>query len=181
MSRIKRILLTLVAALGLVVPMAAVASAEDVNVNGGLACGANIEFTTGANCDADGTGAGTKVDNLVKNVINILSLVVGIAAVVMIIIGGLRYVTSNGGTEAGTKVDNLVKNVINILSLVVGIAAVVMIIIGGLRYVTSNGDSGQVGNAKNTILYAVVGLVVVALAQVIVRFVVSKATTTATP
>jgi hypothetical protein len=138
MSRIKRILLTLVAALGLVVPMAAVASAEDVNVNGGLACGANIEFTTGANCDAD-------------------------------------------GTEAGTKVDNLVKNVINILSLVVGIAAVVMIIIGGLRYVTSNGDSGQVGNAKNTILYAVVGLVVVALAQVIVRFVVSKATTTATP
>jgi hypothetical protein len=138
MSRIKRILLTLVATLGLVVPMAAVASAEDVNVNGGLACGANIEFTTGANCDADGTGAGTKVDNLVKNVINILSLVVGIAAVVMIIIGGLRYVTSNG-------------------------------------------DSGQVGNAKNTILYAVVGLVVVALAQVIVRFVVSKATTTATP
>jgi uncharacterized membrane protein len=133
MSRIKRILLTLVATLGLVVPMAAVASAEDVNVNGGLACGANIEFTTGANCDADGTGAGTKVDNLVKNVINILSLVVGIAAVVMIIIGGLRYVTSNG-------------------------------------------DSGQVGNAKNTILYAVVGLVVVALAQVIVRFVVDRAT-----
>lgn len=73
--------------------------------------------------------------------------------------------------------DTIIKNVIDIVSLIVGVAAVVMIIIGGLRYVTSNGDSGQVGNAKNTILYAVVGLVVVALAQVIVKFVVAKATT----
>ena len=53
-----------------------------------------------------------------------------------------------------------------------------MIIIGGLRYITSGGDSGNVTGAKNTILYAVVGLIVVALAQVIVRFVVNRATST---
>ena len=53
-----------------------------------------------------------------------------------------------------------------------------MIIIGGLRYITSNGDSGNVTNAKNTILYAIVGLVIVALAQLIVRFVVQRLVTT---
>ena len=77
---------------------------------------------------------------------------------------------------AGDRVNSIVTSVINILSLVVGVVAVIMIIIGGLRYITSGGDSGQVGNAKNTILYAVVGLIVVALAQIIVRFVVNRAT-----
>ncbi len=79
-------------------------------------------------------------------------------------------------SEASGRIDNIVKNVINIITLIVGVVAVIMIIIGGLRYVTSNGDSGQVGNAKNTIMYAVIGLVVVALAQVLVRFVVGRAT-----
>jgi hypothetical protein len=56
--------------------------------------------------------------------------------------------------------------------------AVVMIIIGGLKYITSGGDSGNVTGAKNTILYAIIGLVIVALAQFIVRFVLSKTTGT---
>jgi hypothetical protein len=71
-------------------------------------------------------------------------------------------------------VSNTVKSVIDLLSLLVGVAAVIMIIIGGLQYVMSGGDSGKVGNSKNTILYAVVGLIVVALAQVIVRFTVES-------
>ena len=79
--------------------------------------------------------------------------------------------TANGVEDAPTRVEQIVRLVINILSWVVGIIAVVMIIIGGLRYITSGGDSGNVTSAKNTILYAIVGLVIVALAQVIVRFV----------
>jgi hypothetical protein len=51
-----------------------------------------------------------------------------------------------------------------------------MILIGGFRYITSGGDSGNVSGAKNTILYAIVGLVIVALAQFIVRFVLSQST-----
>jgi len=47
-----------------------------------------------------------------------------------------------------------------------------MIIFGGFKYITSGGDAGGVTGAKNTILYAIVGLVIVALAQVIVRFVI---------
>lgn len=63
---------------------------------------------------------------------------------------------------------------INIFSIVVGVIAVIMIIVGGLKYITSSGDSGNVTSAKNTILYAVIGLVIVALAQVIVRFVLGE-------
>ena len=84
----------------------------------------------------------------------------------------------DSGQTAAQRVDQIVKQIINIMSLVVGVVAVIMIIIGGFKYVTSGGDSGNVSGAKNTILYAVVGLIVVALAQVIVRFVVDRATLT---
>lgn len=79
-------------------------------------------------------------------------------------------------TDAETKVDSLLTTVINIFSLVVGIVAVIMIIVGGFKYITSGGDSGNVTGAKNTILFAVVGLIIVALAQFIVRFVLQKVT-----
>ncbi len=77
-------------------------------------------------------------------------------------------------TQAKENVNTLLVQVINVFSLIVGVTAVVMIIIGGLKYITSGGDSGNVTGAKNTILYAIVGLVIVALAQVIVRFVLAK-------
>ncbi len=80
-------------------------------------------------------------------------------------------------TEDSTdKVNKLISLIINIFSLVVGIVAVIMIIIGGLKYITSSGDSNNITSAKNTILYAIIGLVVVALAQFIVKFVLGKAT-----
>jgi hypothetical protein len=72
--------------------------------------------------------------------------------------------------------NTVITNVVNVLSLIVGIIAVIMIVIGGFRYITSGGDSGNVSGAKNTILYAIVGLVIVALAQFIVRFVLSQST-----
>ena len=76
---------------------------------------------------------------------------------------------------AGAKDPNdAVKTALNIFSSIIGIIGVVMIIIAGLKYVTSQGDSNQVNSAKNTALYAAIGLVVVALSQVIVRFVLAK-------
>lgn len=76
------------------------------------------------------------------------------------------------------KANEIIKTVINIFSLVVGIVSVIMIIFGGLKYITSGGDSNNVSSAKNTIIYAVIGLVIVALAQFIVQFVLNKVTTT---
>ena len=80
------------------------------------------------------------------------------------------------GSDATTSINNLVHTIVNLLSAIVGIVAVIMIIVGGLRYITSGGNDASVTGAKNTILYAIVGLVVVALAQLIVRFTLSKVT-----
>lgn len=68
-------------------------------------------------------------------------------------------------------------NVQNILFTVyfwAGVVAVIVIIIGGIRYTTSNGDAGQIKSAKNTILYAVVGLVVIMMAAAITQFVIQN-------
>lgn len=71
----------------------------------------------------------------------------------------------------GPSIGHVIKVVINILSIVVGIIAIIMIIISGLRYVTSGGDANNVSAAKNTLMYALIGLVVVVFAQAIVQFV----------
>lgn len=76
--------------------------------------------------------------------------------------------------ESGKGFTSIVQTIINVFSLVVGAISVIMIIIGGFRYIISNGDSGGVSGAKNTILYAIVGLVIVLFAQVIVRFVLTN-------
>lgn len=79
--------------------------------------------------------------------------------------------TSATKDDATTKV----KDIINIALYVLGIIAVIMIIVGAFRYVLSGGDAGSVTAAKNTILYAVVGLIVAILSFVIVNFVINAA------
>lgn len=79
-----------------------------------------------------------------------------------------------GGAD-DTAITNLAKKIINTFSIIVGAASVIMIIYGGFRYITSGGESGRVGAAKNSLLYAIVGLVIVALAQLIIHFVLSQA------
>lgn len=89
---------------------------------------------------------------------------------------GTGCTAGNNGT--GTqKIQDIVTLVVNIFSIVVGIVAVIMIVVGGFKYITSGGDSGNITSAKNTIVYAVIGLVIVALAQFIVKFVLDKVTT----
>jgi len=80
----------------------------------------------------------------------------------------------------GTGVKNTVATIVNILSFLVGVISLVAIISGGFKYITSGGEAAKVGNAKNTILYALVGIIIVVLAQVIVRVVVNDTTGAAT-
>lgn len=77
--------------------------------------------------------------------------------------------------QSQTGFSKIIQTIINVLSILVGAISVVMIIIGGLRYVLSSGDSASTKGAKDTIMYALIGLVVVLFAQVIVRFVLSRA------
>lgn len=83
-------------------------------------------------------------------------------------------VNSVGGDKEGSDLGSRVRTIVNILLYILGAIAVVMIILGGIRYTTSNGDSSAITSAKNTILYAVVGLVVAILAYAIVNFVITS-------
>ncbi|HET7630577.1 MAG TPA: pilin [Candidatus Saccharimonadales bacterium] len=69
---------------------------------------------------------------------------------------------------------NILHTVINVLLVVAGLVAVLFIIIGGLRYVFSAGDASATKSAKDTIIYAIIGLILAVLAYGIVNFVVSR-------
>lgn len=91
--------------------------------------------------------------------------------------GGSQLKLSSGSCSDGgptNKLNDLVANLVNLLTIIIGIVAVIMIIIGGFKFITSNGDSNRIASARQTIIYAIVGLIIVALAQFIVRFILSK-------
>lgn len=83
----------------------------------------------------------------------------------------LQGVGNTGGNCSDEGVNSVLSAVVNILSIIVGVAAVIVIVISGLRFITSGGESGKVAAAKNGLIYALVGLIIAALAQVIVHFV----------
>jgi len=86
-----------------------------------------------------------------------------------------------GTTDCGgANVRKLTKAIVDILSTIVGIVAVIVIIIAGFKYITSGGEASKIASAKTTLIYALVGLVVVVLAQVIVHFAINAATTATT-
>ena len=80
--------------------------------------------------------------------------------------------TGNTGSRS-TDVKGVFTTVANTLLFIIGAVAVIMLIIGGIRYTVSQGDSSQVQSAKNTILYAIIGLLVAIFAFAIVNFVVT--------
>ena len=90
--------------------------------------------------------------------------------------GTQNQTCANVAGDASTSVNSTITSIINLLSIAVGVVAVIMIIIGGFRYITSGGKQESVSGAKNTILYGIIGLIIVALAQVIVQFVLNKST-----
>lgn len=68
----------------------------------------------------------------------------------------------------------ILTTVTNVLLFVVGAISVIMVIIGGFRYVVSGGNSANITTAKNTILYAVVGLIIAIMAYALVNFVIGS-------
>jgi type IV secretory pathway VirB2 component (pilin) len=70
-------------------------------------------------------------------------------------------------------VDGTFNNIINTILYVAGIVAVAMLIIGGIRFMVSRGDKDKVQKAKNTVIYAIIGLVLVIFSYAIVNFIIS--------
>ena len=88
--------------------------------------------------------------------------------------GGANSAKGNGQASDLFGETGIFRTVTNILLFLVGAVSVIMLIIGGIRYVVSGGDQSAVTAAKNTILYAIVGIVVAFLAYAAVNFVVSS-------
>ncbi len=92
--------------------------------------------------------------------------------------------TSGPGTGAcsvktgsqNTSFVDTIKLVINIMLFIIGLIAVVMLVIGGIRYATSGGSQEAVKSAKDTILYAIIGIVVAVMAYAVVGFVTQNIT-----
>ena len=74
--------------------------------------------------------------------------------------------------EGCTEGSGIFQIIVNVILFIIGAVAVIMIVVGGVRYTVSNGDSNAVQGAKNTIMYAIVGLVVAIVAYALVNFVV---------
>lgn len=68
----------------------------------------------------------------------------------------------------------VITRVIQLIVMVAGVATVIMLIFGGIRYIISVGDPSNVNSAKNTILYALIGLGVTVISQAIVSFVLRR-------
>ena len=65
----------------------------------------------------------------------------------------------------------VMNGVLTAVYIVAGIACVIVLIVAGIFYATSDGDSSKIQTAKNAILYAVIGLVIIMMAFVITGFV----------
>jgi ribosome-associated translation inhibitor RaiA len=136
-NKIKTLMLSictmLVLAVPAMMPATALAAVSSNDIKGGLCSGANI------NIPESGTAASTE--------------------------------QCKTGDATNSNINTKITHLINWLSAIIGIVAVIMIIFGGFKYITSGGNDTSVASAKKTILYALIGLVIVALSQLIVKFV----------
>ena len=90
--------------------------------------------------------------------------------------GGVACSDTNNTPDTLFGQDSIFTTVVNVLLFLIGAISVIMLIIGGIRYTISGGDSGNVTAAKNTIMYALIGLVVAFLAFAIVNWVLGAIT-----
>ena len=126
----------------------------------------------------------------VRRIFTQLSIIIVLAFFSVLAIPQTSYAACSGATSGSSGkvlegvgdtgpctdngVDRIVKAAVEILSFVAGAVAVIMVIVAGFKYMTSGGDSGKVSSAKNTLIYAMVGLAIAVLAQALVHFVLSK-------
>jgi hypothetical protein len=81
---------------------------------------------------------------------------------------------SGTGEDNLSGTDGIILRVANLVAIVSGIAAVIVIMVAAIMFITAAGDSNKISTAKRTIVYAVVGLAIIALSRVIVIFVIGN-------
>lgn len=84
---------------------------------------------------------------------------------------GLKKASS---ADSGSDVNTTAGNIVSTLLFIAGLLAVIVIIYSGIKYITANGDKQKIESAKNTLIYAIAGLVIAIVAYAIVNFVISN-------
>ncbi len=111
---------------------------------------------------------------------NVLQIITGISTAATLCAGKAMALTVQEGAEAaraeGMPAElvgdgGIFTRITSIALYVIGAISVIMLIWGGLRYILSGGDSKKITDAKNTVLYAIIGLIISFLAYAIIRFV----------
>lgn len=111
---------------------------------------------------------------------NVLQIITGISTAATLCAGKAMALTVQEGAEAaraeGMPAElvgdgGIFTRITSIALYVIGAVSVIMLIWGGLRYILSGGDSKKITDAKNTVLYAIIGLIISFLAYAIIRFV----------
>jgi len=121
-----------------------------------------------------------------KKIIAVIVTVFTLATVPLTPVAAVDVFSNCNGAAANTTIckasrtdklfgpGGLWNRILNTFTFIIGAVAVLMIVIGGLRYVTSNGDPTQLTSAKNTVMYAAIGLVLATMANAIVNFVLTN-------
>lgn len=118
---------------------------------------------------------------------NVLQIITGVCTMATLCAGKAMALTVQEGAEAAraegmpAELVGVFTRITNTVLYVVGVISVVMLIWGGLRYIMSGGDSKKITDAKNTILYAIIGLIIAVLAFAIVNFVLNTISTVSAP
>jgi hypothetical protein len=125
-----------------------------------------------------GGGNASQVEKARKSIFNaVIGLIISMGAIAITNLAFGSLASSTVTNEFGVpeiNADDLLRNGINLVYYIAGIVAVIVIVISGITYATSIGDSGRITRAKNMILYAVIGLVVLVAAFAITNFVMSN-------
>lgn len=120
----------------------------------------------------------------------ILQIITGIGATLSLCAGKAMALTVSEGAEAARAEgmpaeligpDGIFNQITSIALGIIGAISVIMLIWGGLRYIISGGDSKKITDAKNTILYAIIGLIIALLSYAIIRFVLNSISTISVP
>lgn len=115
--------------------------------------------------------------NSTKHILQIISAVGAAAtlcagkAMALTVQEGAAAARADGMPAELVGMDGVFTQITNTVLYIVGVISVVMLVYGGLRYILSGGDSKKITDAKNTILYAIIGLIIAILAYAIVNFV----------
>ena len=111
---------------------------------------------------------------LMVGLLGVLTPAVSAANGINICSGNENSVYCKNKNTGETQVNGIIKTIVEVLLTAVGAISIIMIVIGGIMFALSSGDAQKAAKARNTVLYAVVGLIVSIFASAIVNFVFNR-------